>query len=90
MALTRGGSTDKGGQHRQGGAAPTRGGGTDKGGGTDEGGSTNEGGQGDEGRVGRQHVKQQVGRARVDVATSHTLNTNEVGREGLSLKPVEC
>ena len=58
----------------------TRGGGTDK------------GGQGhhDEGRVGRQHVKQRGGRVTVDVATLHTLNMNEVGREGLSLKPAKC
>ena len=56
------------------------------------GGGTDEGGQGhhDEGRTGRQHVKQQGGRATVDMATSHTLNMNKVGREGLSLKPVEC
>ena len=61
------------------GAALTRGGGTD------------EGGQGhhDEGRVGRQHVKQWGGRATVDMATSHALNMNEVGREGLSLKPAK-
>ena len=62
------------------GAALTRGGGTD------------EGGQGhhDEGRAGRRHVKQRGGRATVDVATSHMLNMNEVGREGLSLKPAKC
>ena len=56
------------------------------------GGGTDEGGQGhhDEDRVGRRHVKQWGGRATVDVATSHALNMNEVGREGLSLKPAEC
>ena len=68
-----------------GGGAPTRGAALTRGGGTDEGGQEHH----DKGRVGRRHVKQRVGRARVDVATSHVLNTNEVGREGLSLKPAK-